>query len=361
MHLALSLTICLAACEAGGEADRASDLDRRTTSAPLAIANLSSQISSAQLRVERLPLDIAARENLVELLLARTQFLGSYQDFDYAFDVVHAALELRVSPARTALLHAQLLSSVHEFDLAIDELDRADALGQATTELRETIALARGADVEDVLTKRSEVASLYPSYGAFTKLASALSSAGRYDEADAAYYQGLESYRDVSPFPLAWIAFQRGVLWGERVGDTELAKSLYQVAVRRLPQYVVGNVHLSELEFADGQVEEAIARLEAIVEETDDPEPASRLAQYLAQTRPELAASYAERARSSYEELLKRYPLAFADHACEFYLGAGNDPQRALDLALINLQNRQTPRAYDLVAQARDFASESGL
>jgi len=59
-------------------------------------------------------------------------------------------------------------------------------------------------------------------------------------------------------------------------------------------------------------------------------------------------------ARTSYEALLTRDPLAFADHGTEFYLGAGADSQRAWVLAQQNLGNRQTARAAALAIKAAE-------
>ena len=50
--------------------------------------------------------------------------------------------------------------------------------------------------------------------------------------------------------------------------------------------------------------------------------------------------------------LIARHPEAFADHAAEFWLAAGADPDKALQLAKMNLEVRNTPRARDLVARA---------
>ena len=48
----------------------------------------------------------------------------------------------------------------------------------------------------------------------------------------------LATYRDVSPFPLAWIAFQRGVMWAEMADRPDLARPLYEEAVRRVVRQV---------------------------------------------------------------------------------------------------------------------------
>jgi hypothetical protein len=62
-----------------------------------------------------------------------------------------------------------------------------------------------------------------------------------------------------------------------------------------------------------------------------------------------------------YEDLLSRHELAFADHAAEFYLGSGHDPQRALQLATANLVNRKTVRAYTLAIEAAEASGEIEL
>ena len=58
-----------------------------------------------------------------------------------------------------------------------------------------------------------------------------------------------------------------------------------------------------------------------------------------------------------FEFVLERYPLAFADHGAEFYAGSGNDCRRALELALGNVANRPTLRAYE---QAHEMAVAAG-
>ena len=57
-------------------------------------------------------------------------------------------------------------------------------------------------------------------------------------------------------------------------------------------------------------------------------------------------------AAERYDELIASHPEAFADHAAEFWLAAGADPDKALRLAKMNLEVRNTPRARRLLAQA---------
>ena len=51
-------------------------------------------------------------------------------------------------------------------------------------------------------------------------------------------------------------------------------------------------------------------------------------------------------------------PEAFADHAARFYLAAGADPARALELARANLANRTTAEARALVVEAALAANQ---
>jgi hypothetical protein len=61
---------------------------------------------------------------------------------------------------------------------------------------------------------------------------------------------------------------------------------------------------------------------------------------------------------------LASHPEAFADHGAEFWLGAGTDPDKALRLAKMNLEVRNTPGARRLLARAvaakASFVDSSG-
>jgi hypothetical protein len=62
-------------------------------------------------------------------------------------------------------------------------------------------------------------------------------------------------------------------------------------------------------------------------------------------------------ARSGFESLLARHLLAFADHCAEFYAASGEDCDRALKLARLNVVNRPTLRAFE---QAHAIAVSAG-
>jgi tetratricopeptide (TPR) repeat protein len=184
-------------------------------------------------------------------------------------------------------------------------------------------------------------------------LAQACAAAGRHDEADALYARALQLLDTTWPFPAAGVWFARGLMWSEQAGDPARGAAMYEQALRLVPQHVAAGLHLAELQAARGDEAGAVARLSALVQASDEPEALALLGQLhgragLPQGRDEIA-----RAGRRFEQLLQRHPAAFADHAAEFYLGAGQDPKRALAWARFNLQVRPTPRAQALLARAQ--------
>ena len=56
-------------------------------------------------------------------------------------------------------------------------------------------------------------------------LGSLLADLGDFDEADRIYDRALREYTDVSPFAVAWVCFQLGVLWGELVAEPQSSRA----------------------------------------------------------------------------------------------------------------------------------------
>jgi tetratricopeptide (TPR) repeat protein len=124
-------------------------------------------------------------------------------------------------------------------------------------------------------------------------------------------------------------------------------------ALRRFagfPAYVPAQGHLAELDAALGETAAAIARLRPLALASDDPDYATQLARILADAgETEEAQTWRDKAEARYDQLLARHQDAFVDHAAEFWLTVGGDPERAIRLAQQNLSLRQTPRARALV------------
>jgi tetratricopeptide (TPR) repeat protein len=172
--------------------------------------------------------------------------------------------------------------------------------------------------------------------------------------------KALRTYPDVSPFAPAWTAFQLGVLWGESVPapQPDRAAKWYRTAIDYLPCYVKARVHLAEIYLDEGRKHEATALLAPALD-SGDPEVSWRLADIAeAAGDADEAALHLAAARSGFERLLSKHPLAFADHGAEFYLGSGADPSRAFELARLNFANRPTRRAFEQTHAAALAAGE---
>jgi tetratricopeptide (TPR) repeat protein len=327
------------------------------TDGEIAAINLESARRSAWARFGRDPRLPGAAETIVEHERLVTQFLGDLDALD-RMDALASQFADVDHSYQAALVQAEVASTAHRFAEARDHLARAALMGSPTEAVeRQTLAIdqACGADLDSVLAMRRRMAAVSGRLEDLVPLGAVLADLERFAEAEVTYRQALCSYDDVSPFPLAWVGFQLGVLWGELVPVRAPSRAAlwYGRALAYLPGYVKARVHLAEIYTSQERAGDAEALLRPVLASCD-PEVRWRLADALiAQERLVEAKTTLMAARSGFEELLGRHPLAFADHAAEFYAGSGNDPRRALELARRNVGNRPTRRA---VKQAEAIA-----
>lgn len=322
----------------------------KTTDGNIARRNLAARIDGLSQAIKKQPHLSELRKSLVDALLTRSSFFGTYADFARALEYADDGVSANPKDSKALILRAQVLSSIHRFEEAENIVAGLASEHPSAAAVLETIHLARGEDLEAILANRRARAKSFPSFASWSALAASLASLGHFDEADAAYREAIAVYRDVSPFPYSWVAFQRAVMWSEHAGQPKRGFLLYSEAVHRLPGYVAAQVHLAELEWTYGHKEKAIARLSTL--KTEDPEPEGLLSEILSATDPERARTLVKSAKTQYDSLLKTYRLAFLDHASEFFAGPGEDPVRALGLALENLANRPTERARLVAIEA---------
>ena len=126
---------------------------------------------------------------------------------------------------------------------------------------------AQGEDLAEVLEVRREMAETSPELQELVALGALLAELGHFDEAEQSYERAFEHYRDVSPFALAWVCFQLGLLWSEVVPQPQLdcAASWYEQAIEYLPAYAGARVHLSEIYLDRGDHDSAAALLAPVV------------------------------------------------------------------------------------------------
>ncbi|HSG87982.1 MAG TPA: tetratricopeptide repeat protein [Pseudomonadales bacterium] len=340
----------------------------RTTSPAIALKNLDYGVERARLMLDARPGDATLLSAYVDALLTRVRFLDSFDDFEPALAATARALELQPQDPRIRMERARVLQALHRFDEAGMLLDTtaaglqstpsplADALGPTLDLQRQTIALARG-DARGVLAHLADGSLSGNRFADGTLAGAALAALGRREEADAALAEALVDWDHITPFAIAWIEFQRGEVW---VGvDDARAEQHYTTALDYMPAYVTARVHLAELLMARGALQAAIDLLTPVADGAN-PEPAARLAEFLAaRGETQAAQRRAAQAERGWSALLERHPLAFADHAAEFWLGAGADPGRALVWARRNHANRPTERALALLLDAQMAAGQA--
>jgi tetratricopeptide (TPR) repeat protein len=341
----------------------ARSVPQRTTRGDLALGNLNDRIATLEKRAARGPLGLDARADLAESLLNRAQFSGTFDDFDRALELGQSAVRDFGRDPQAFLLRARSESAVHRFEDAARDLDAAAKLGADVEARLAAIHIAQGRDLQQVRAVARNRVARAPTLENLALLANAEAALGDFDAADEHYAAALATLRDVSPFPVAQLCFQRGVMWAELAARPERAVSHYVEAVRRLPSYVVANVHLAELEATLDRRDAAIERLRRVVAHSADPEAAGYLGELLGARDPNdpAAIELIGRARKGYEHLLARHRAAFLDHAAEFFGGPGDDPALAVRLATENLTLRQTPRAYALAIETALLAHDSSL
>lgn len=318
------------------------------TDGAIAAINLESARRRAWSRFaqdRRLP---GVAEAIVDLERLAAQFLGDLDALD-RLETLASQFQHVDDSSRAAFVHAEVASTTHRFDDARGHLASAALLGgprEAIERQSLTIDQACGVRLDAVLARR-RIAAATGRLEDLVPLGAVLADLERFTEADAVYRQAFSSYDDISPFPLAWVSFQLGMLWGELVPapDANRAAVWYRRAIGYVPSYVKARVHLAEIYASQGEGANAEALLAPALS-ARDPEVRWRLADVLrAQGRLEEAETQLDAARSGFEALLERHLLAFADHAAEFYSASGNDCRRALELARTNAANRPTRRA----------------
>lgn len=325
------------------------------TAGVLAMINLQAQIDGQERQVMAGRLaTVSDRAELIELVALRGQILGHISDYEWAEE--RAVLLTRDEPADgiAFIARARAQSRFHRFTDALADLDQAQQLGASPAVVdpeRACVFQAIGR-YEPALTIYSETVKRRGDFTSFGALATLHSERGEVATAERLFDKSRSCYRGVSPFPLAQLDFQRGLMWLAQ-GDLRRAHTWFYTAVRLLPAYAAAEGHMAELEAVLGAPEAAIARLHSLVTSSEDPDYAASLARILQEVgRVDEADAWSNKAAARYEQLLARHPEAFADHAAEFWLEAGADPHRALELAKLNLDVRQTPRARELLSRA---------
>lgn len=336
------------------------------TDGELFTINMQSSLAHQWFLFQRYPEKPGVLDSILDGESAMAQFFGDYAALDRLEGLANALLLAKPDEASSHLLAARVHSERHHFLQAKEHLSYAKALGaksQDVLRIQLSIQQALGEDLEAILAQRESMVQQSSVVENLVPLGALLADLGHYDAAHDAYLEALRASDGLSPLGAAWTCFQLGFLWGELRTDPDLEDAAYWYthAVNYLPGYTHAAVHLAEIHFENHAFDDAY-RLLASVLHSGDPEVRWRLSDLLTeQGNLSAATAEKEKARKMYEALLSRHELAFADHAAEFYLGSGANPERALQLSLVNLNNRSTKRSYMLALEAAQAAGQQEI
>jgi tetratricopeptide (TPR) repeat protein len=334
---------------------------KRYTSGRIALANLSASIDSLELR----RVDCANFEDLVKLsklLFLRGDLLARIADHDRAELVATEAILFSPSRASALFIRAQLAARFHRFEEATTLLHEALALGYPRQEIdpeRAALLQATG-QYGEALVLRAKLAKDNPGIHTLGALATLLAEMGEWETAERRYVAALHADDGMSPLPCSQLLFEWGVS-AMRQGDLHRAEVIFAELDALLPAHVPGRGHRAEVALARGQLDLAAALIRPLVEASDDPEYRGTYAEILAARGDWRATVEAQRAAAEYERLLAWRPEAYADHAAAFFIGIGNRPQRAVELAQANWELRDTPRSRSLLDKAQRSAHQVSL
>jgi tetratricopeptide (TPR) repeat protein len=328
--------------------------ERPLTDGTIALLNLGAQIDAVEPAVRLGHATVETRAGLVELISLRGLFIGRIADYVRAEEIAEQLVRDAPDDARAFLTRSRTRATFHKFGDALADIDHAERLSlDAKTANGERAAIYQAVGrYDEALALREKALERRTSFENVAALVSLHVERGETHAAEERSAESRGRYRGVSPFPLALLDFQLGHMWMNE-GRLIDARRSFEAALRRVPAYSSAQGHLAEVEAELGETDSAIVRLYPLALSSDDPDYAGQLARILAETGQDIESRHWRGlAAAHFDELVAARPEAFADHAAEFWLGAGADPDKALRLAKMNVAVRNTPRARALLAQA---------
>ena len=328
--------------------------DRPLTDGTIAVLNLGAQIEALEPEVRVGGATVATRAGLIELITLRGTIIGRIADYVRAEEIAEQLVRDAPTEADAFVARARTRATFHRFNDALADLDFAVGLSlDAETVDAERAAIFQAVGrYDEALALYEQAVARRESFESAAALVGLHAERGEIEAAEQRYAQSRGHYRGVSPIPLALLDFQLGLMWMNE-GRLDEARSSFAAARCHVPAYAPAQGHLAEVEAELGEIDSAVARLYPLAMASDDPDYAAQLARILAEAGCDREARrWRLLAAARFGELVSSRPEAFADHAAEFWLAAGADPHKALQLAQINVEVRNTPRARGLLAQA---------
>ncbi len=293
---------------------------------------------------------------------ALAQLTGRFEHFREADRWMDRAYELAGESRGPHFEAARLHYSLHRFESVEAALTRVES-GVVLTETRRELdtfradlafALGEYESAEPALREGYEARLATPEQ--ILSYANYVAETGDYALADALLEEALDSLPPAG-YRTALIHLVRGLLDLD-YGRFEASEAHYRESLAAYPGWYLTVEHLAEALAEQGQLEEARALYEPVVESTGSPELMGALADTLdALYRPGDAARLREEAEVAFLTRLEDYPEAVGGHGVDLLLALGR-AEEALEVAQANVANRPNGEAMVAVIGAAIEAEE---
>jgi tetratricopeptide (TPR) repeat protein len=303
-------------------------------------------IAAAQARVRARPDDVEGYNELALRLLRRARETSDEAYRRYADDALRAARARDDRNPQTLMLSAMVLQDQHRFRAAL-------ALGKEYVAMRPDDptghlvvgdALLELGEYDPAIDAYQQAMNLRPDLRSYNRAAHMRWLMGDVRGAKEIMALALDAGSMRDPESRAWCFVDLGEI-DLRNGDPALALAASRAALGLVPDYWPALVLEARALHRQGEVDLAIAKLDAAVERKATAEDLLRLGEWLQD------AGQPERAKVRIDQGLA---LAEAEpRPVAMYLARrGTDPQRAVELARAELDARQNIAAHDALALA---------
>ena len=208
--------------------------ERPLTDGTIALLNLDAQIDALEPEVKLGHASVETRAGLTELISLRGLILGRIADYEKADEIAEQLVRDAPTDPRALLARARTRAGFHRFNDALDDVDRAERLSlDAETANGERAAIFQALGrYDEALALREEAAKRRASFENLAALVGLHAERGEIEAAERQYEQSRSRYRGVSPFPLALLDFQMGLMWMNE-GRLDDARRSFEAAWRR--------------------------------------------------------------------------------------------------------------------------------
>lgn len=357
LFLICILLLAAAGCDRKAPFDNPVDSLHRTTDGGVVLNNLDADITHWQAQLAKGEgRNLSRYARLSQSLLLRATLRLRIDDYQQALSVSEQATKLWPEDPSAWILRASALSAVHRYGQAQLALGTAADLIDDPTSPTASLLLDRQCKLErargnytTVLRCAGDTVTAAPSASSHGEYASLLAELGRHAEAQAQFTKAWAAYKQPSPVVPAWLALAHSkALQG--ADKPKAAAQLLAAMQARLPQHLRLTVETAVALEEVGQRKQAIALLEPLLEQTDDPDVPNLLAAWYSEAGDAArATAMTTRAAKGFEDHMARLPAAYAAHAAEFWAGPGDDLKQALALAEANARNSPNVPAMELL------------